>query len=241
MAELALVDAFAHVHGHDFTTDTNQLGLDMEAAALDKTTYGSGGWRENAFGLKTVAFGMQGFWQAGADQVDPDSFDDLGVTSRVHTFGPIQTEGQVAYLWRAGFSQYQLFGQVGELAPFTLQSAGTDGAGAVRGMLAKKKGAVSAAGATGAGVNLGAVSATQFLYASLHVFTAGTTISVQVESDSDNTFATPTARGTIGPVTARGGSWMTRVAGPITDTWFRFNVTAVTGSFSVAGAIAIGN
>lgn len=242
MAVLALTDVFAYVAGHDFTTDTNQAALQMEAAALDSTTFGSGGWRESAYGLKSLQFGMQGFWQsATSDAVDVEAFTDLGVASRVHTFGDVETQGETAYLFQAGESQYQLLGSVGELAPFTLQSVGTDGVGAVRGMLGKAKGTVSATGATGAGLNLGAVSSAQFLYATFHAFSVGTTITVQVESDSDNTFATPTARGTIGPITARGGTWMTRVAGPITDTWFRFNITAITGSFIVAGAIGIGS
>jgi hypothetical protein len=32
---------------------------------------------------------------------------------------------------------------------------------------------------------------------------------------------------------------MTRLAGPFTDAYWRLNVSAITGTFSVAGAIAV--
>lgn len=241
MSELALIDAFAYVAGHDFTTDTNQLQLSGQAAQLDATTFGSQGWMENAYGLKSYDFNMQGFWQsAAADSVDDESFGDLNV-SRVHTFGPNEVETNPAYIFNAAKSNYKLLdGGVGALAGFTLASVGQDAFGVVRGQLAKAKGAMNATGLLGSGVNLGAVPAGQYLYATLHIFTAGTTATVQVQSATSGAFAGPTLRGTIGPVTARGGTWLTRVAGPITDTWFRFNVSAITGAFVAAGAIAIG-
>lgn len=242
MAAIALLDCFVHVAGHDFTTDENETRLEGEADALDKTTWGSAGWSEHAYGLKSLKFDEKGWWQSAAsDAVDPEAFADLGVTDRVHTFGPVETEAQPAYMFQAGKASYELFGKVGELAPFKLASRGTNGVGLVRGQLGKVKGSVSATGALGSGLNLGAVGASQFLYATFHVFSAGTTITVQVESDDAAGFPSATARGTIGPITTRGGTWMTRVAGPITDTHYRFNVTAITGTFIVAGAIGIGS
>lgn len=241
MSELALIDAFAYVAGHDFTADTNQLALNGQAAQLDATTFGSGGWNENAYGLKSYDFAMQGWWQSAAsDSVDDESFGDFNI-SRSHTFGPLEVETSPAYIFNAAKSNYKLLdGGVGALAGFSLASAGQDAFGVVRGQLAKAKGAMNAVGALGSGVQLGAVPAGQYLYATLHVFTAATTATVQVQSATANTFAGATTRGTIGPVTARGATWMTRVAGPITDTWFRFNVSAITGAFVAAGAIAIG-
>ena len=110
----------------------------------------------------------------------------------------------------------------------------------MRGQLAKAKGNVSATGQLGSVLNLGAPTSTQYVYATLHVFSAGATITVEVQSDSSAGFGTPTTRGTIGPITARGGTWMTRVAGPFAaETHWRMNVSAVTGTHSVAGAIAV--
>lgn len=242
MSVQALLDAFCYVAGHDFTTDTNQGNLALEVQMPDATTFGSQGWNEQApNGLRSFAFAYSGFWQSATqDAVDPEAFGDLAV-ERAHTWGLNQIETEPAWLFNAGKSAYQLGGEIGPTAPFSLTSQGTDKYGAIRGQLAKAKGALSATGVLGSGVNLGAVGANQFLYATFHVFAAPTTVTVQLQSAPNNTFAAPTTRATIGPLTARGSTFMTRVAGPVTDTWFRFNVSALTGSGIVAGAIGIGS
>jgi hypothetical protein len=237
----ALLNVTSYADGHDFTGDSNVAQFTAEAQALDASTFRSGGWMENAYGAKSAAFNMQGFWQSAAtDAVDPELWAAVGAVDRVHTIAPDEVAGGVAYMLRAGVSNYQLLdGGYGQLAKFTMDAGVTAGPVA-RGMLAKIKGAASATGPLGSGVQLGAVAANQFLYATFHVFTIGTSITVQVESDDNAGFTTPTLRGTIGPLTVRGGVWMTRVAGPLTDTWYRFNVSAVTGAHVVAGAIGIG-
>lgn len=242
MAVIALTDAYCYVAGHDFTGDSNALTLNNEAAELNRTNFRSGGWTELAGGgLKTGAFSMGGFWQsATTDAVDPQAFTDLGVADRVFTFGPTEVEGAPAYMWQGGHFNYQLLGNVGELAPFTLAAAGTSSVGVVRGQLAKAKGTVNATGVLGSVVNLGTVGAGQYLYATLHVLGApGTTITVQLQSDDTSGFASPTTRATLGPLTAASGVWATRVAGALAETHYRFNVSAITGTFTVAGAIGI--
>jgi hypothetical protein len=241
MAVLSLTDAYLYGAGYDFTTDTNTATLTTDVAQLDKTNFGSGGWQESIGGLRTSSLAWSGFWQVDgvSDQaVDNQAFSALG-TSQVYTFGPIETEGQPAYLLNAMKSQYTLGGQVGEIAPFSLAANASGSYGTIRGQLAKARGTVSASGALGTGLNLGAVSATQSLYCTFHVLSAGTTITVQLQSDDNSGFTTPTTRATIGPLTTSGGTFVTPVAGAITDTWYRLNVSAITGSFIVAGAIGI--
>lgn len=241
MAVEALLNAFTYVSGHDFTGDTNQGQLNMEAAVLEATTFRSAGWTENAYGLKSYTFNSSGFWQSDvSDAVDPEAFGDLAI-ARAHTWGPKEVETSPAWMFNAAKTNYQLFGEVGPLAPFSLQSNGTDKFGCVKGQLAKAKGAATAIGALGSVVQLGAVGANQYLYATFHVFTAGTTITVQVQGDDNAGMTTPVTLATIGPLTARGSTFMTRVAGPITDSYYRFNVSAVTGAFVAAGAIGIGS
>lgn len=238
---LALTNAFIYVHSHDFTGDSNELQVPMEVASLDKTNFRSGGWTELHPGLKKVEPQVKGNWGAGADSVDALSFADLGVANRVWTVGPAETEGEVAYLLRAGNLSYvPLEGAVGDLARFTLSGHGTDGVGVARGRLIKKLGSVNATGALGTAQQLGAVGSTQSLYATFHVFgTPGTSITILVESDDNSGFTSATTRATIGALTAAGGTWVTPVAGPITDDWWRLRVSAITGTFTVAGALAI--
>lgn len=241
MSTIALTNVAAYIGGHDFTGDSNQATLAMEATQLDKTTFRSKGWTELAGGLKNSTFDLQGFFaSADTDAPDPEAFSNLGTTKRAHTMAPQETEGGVAYLWQAGFFTYQLLGSINELAPFTLQSRGSDGVGVVRGKLAAAMQDVSAAGALGSPVELGAGSSGQYLYATLHTFTAGTSLDVEVQSDDTSAFDTPTSVASFSTVSSRGGSWLARVdASAITDTWFRLNVTAATGTFTVAGALAI--
>lgn len=251
MAVQALIDAYAYVGGYDFTTDTNQATLGVSVAELDSTTFGSDGWREVTGGLSSVTFDMAGFWQSAADQaVDPQAFPALGTVDQVFTVGEDSTAGTSplsglgpprAFMFQAGKFSYQLLGEVGQLAPFNLSSAGTDGVGVKNGVLVAPKGDVSATGQLGGTFDtLGfGVGASQSIWCTFHVFTAGTTITVDVESDDNTGFTTPTTQATIGPLTTTGGTWMTPVAGPLTDRYYRLNVSAVTGTFTVAAALAV--
>jgi len=241
MAVVALTDATTYVHGYDMTGDTNDVRLVTDVVELDKTNFGSGGWKEVIGGLRSAVFTSAGFWQAGATSIDVESFPDLGTVDRVHTVAPFPTEGNPAYMFKAGKMQYALGGKHGELAPFSLKSVGTNAHGVVRGKLLKAKGNVSATGALGTAVELAAVGASEYVYATFHVFSAGTTITAVLESDDNSGFTSATTRATFGPITTTGGTWATRVAGAITDTHWRLRVTAITGTFSVAGAVGIGS
>lgn len=237
MGSFSLIDPTVWIGGYDMTGDLNQMSMNVGAEELDTTVFGLGGFRRRIAGLKTVAADFGGFWQAGTGTVDPTVFTDLAVVDRVLTVAPASTETSVAYMWQGGSFRYSPFGQIGQATPFTLGYSGTNGVGVIRGQVAKAKANVSATGATGSVVQVGDVTSSEYLYATLHVFSAGTTITVQVQSDDNAGMTSPTTRATIGPITTAGGTWMTRVAGPFTDTYWRFNVSAVTGTFSIAGAI----
>lgn len=243
MSVVALLNAFAYVGGHDFTADSNTLTFTGDVAENDATTFRSQGWKTlGPGGLKNGALAMGGFWQSAAsDAVDPIQWADLAVVDKPMTFGPVETEGSPAYLWQGAHFNYQLGGAgIGELAPFSLEAHNTNQTGIVRGQLAAAMQVKAATGVLGSGLQLGAVGTTQYLYATLHVLsTPGTTVTVQLQSDDNAGFTTPTTRATIGPITTQIGTWMPRVAGPITDTYYRFNISAITGSFTLAGAIAV--
>jgi hypothetical protein len=240
MAVLALTAATIYAHGYDLSGDTNKLSIKSSVDDLDVTTFGSGGAKARIGGLRDVEAQFDGFWQAGTGTVGEELFPDLGTANRVVTVSPTGTEATTAYLFQAGKFSVEEFAEVGAVAPFSLSCMGSSSQGIVRGQLVKAKGTVSATGATGTVSQVGAVSASQFVYASLHVFSAGTTITVQVQSAPASNFASPTTRATFTGITTAGGTWATRAAGAITDTWWRFNVSAITGTFSVAGAIGIG-
>ncbi|HET8641205.1 MAG TPA: hypothetical protein VFM37_04670, partial [Pseudonocardiaceae bacterium] len=176
-----------------------------------------------------------------AANVDSESFAGLGVLDVPVTMAHNGVEGESAYMLRGGSRfAYSLLGQHGRLAPFDVAMRGTAGdVAVVRGQVAKTRASVAATGPTGAVLNLGQVQAGQFLYAALHLFGVGTTITALIESDDAAGMATPSTRITFGPLTTTGGFWGARVAGPLTDTHYRLNITAITGSFDVACLIGI--
>lgn len=241
MATISLIDATTWIGGFDATGYLNSMSMNIAVEELDVTPFGAGGYRRRIGGLKTVSAQYGGFHEAGSGTPDPESFTNLGVSDRVVTVSPDDAETTAAYMYQGGVFGYQLFGQIGQAAPFSLNHSSTNSVGTIRGQIAKAKANVSATGATGSVVNLGQVGASQYLYATFHVFSAGTTITVIVESDDASGFASPTTRLTIGPITTTGGTWATRLAGAITDTHYRFNVSAITGTFQIAGAIGIGS
>lgn len=243
MASFMLQDVTTWIAGYDFTTDLNQMSLNTSVDDLDATTFGGGGYRARRGGLRNVETSYSGFWQSATiDAVDPQAFLQLGTADQVVTIANDDAEGSTAFMFQGGKFSYNLLGQIGEVTPFDLDVMGSNGVGLVRGAVTKAKADVSATGATGTAWNGGNVGATQYLYATFHVFgTPGTTITAVIESDDNAGFTTATTRITFGPITTAGGTWGTRVAGALTETHYRLRVTAITGTFSVAAAIGIGS
>lgn len=237
MASFSLLTPTIYVHDTDLTPYCNRLTLNSAVDELDTTAFGAT-YRTRIGGLKTAGFNFDGFWESTPDLAN---FSTLGTTGQVATVSPAGTEAQTAYFLQTGRFAYEEFGKIGTVTPFMVSTKNTNTNGLIRGQLAKAKGTVSATGQLGSICTITGPTATQFLYASLNIFVAATTITVTVESAATVGFAGPTLRGTFGPLTTVGGTFMTRVAGPITDGFYRFNVTVDTGTFTVAGAIGVGS
>ena len=245
MTATVLYNCQLYVDGFDYTGHSNSVEVSVETDDQDLTVFGTDGWKQRASGLKDCSAKADVFWQSAAtdnvDAVDVELFGKLGVVQFPVTMTPSSTETDTAYMFRSASFAHSVLGDVGDLSMTNLELTSSDTQGLIRGKLAKAKGNISSAAAFGTGCQFSAaVSSTQFLYATFHVFAPGTTLTVVVESDDNSGFTTATTRATIGPITTRTGTWMTRVAGPIaTDTWYRFRATTCTGTFSVGGAIAI--
>lgn len=242
MTTFAALNVTTYLGGYDLTGDLNSTTLNLTTDPLVCTPYGSTAVKRVG-GFRNTEAQSEGYWQSAADAVDPAVFDNLGAL-QVATHTPTGTELDVAYFYQCKSFNYEMFGEVGEVAPFRLSTQGVRGngtlsVGAVRGRLLKAKGNISATGATGQVYQLGAVGATQYLYAAVHCFSVGTTFTLQIQSDNASNFASPTTQMTIGPTTSTGSTWGTRVAGAITDDYWRVNVSAVTGTSQIAVAVGI--
>lgn len=239
MAPIVLDNVWSIAGGYDFTCDSNQARLELEAEAVDKTVFCSGGWREVLAGLKSTAFNLAGFWESAATQkVDPEIFSNLGVGNEVFSFGPIKSAGQPAYLFRGLKQSYSLLGEVGAAAPFALGVVGSDTYGVARGKYAGSSVITGAAQVVGAGQQLTAVSATQALYVHVHVTGTPTSVTLKIQSDDNGGFSTPTDLQTLTAITTASGVWV-RIPGSITDSFFRVISTAGTGSNTVFAALAV--
>ena len=238
MAKIPLVDAFVYVEGFDFTGLSNQGQLTPEVEQLDATTFGGSGWKEVSGGLKTTQFEGAGYFEQLDKAVDKELYDSLGSSGKLAMFGASEVATQPGYMWRGAQSAYNVGGAVGELAAWNMTLAGADKYGVIRGQLAKARGSHAGTGVVGSVLSLGTVPAGKRVYFGVQVFTAGTTITLQLQSDDASGFASATTRGTLGPITAKGGYFLA-VDGPFTDTHWRVNASAITGSFDIAAFVGI--
>lgn len=241
MAPIILKNAKLYLGGFNLSGDLNQMALNYGVDMLEVTTFNDAAKRRIA-GLFDVSADLQGFYQAGTnpDLVDKILWDKLALQDEIMTICPTTgAAGEVAYFTKVIEATYTPGGSVGEVFPFSVEAQGAERL--VRGIVAET--GVKTATVTGTARNLGAVTASQKLYAAMHVIAAsGTTptLGVTIESDDASGFASPVTRITFAQATAIGAQWK-EVAGAITDTWYRpvITIAGTTPSFTIALLLGI--
>jgi hypothetical protein len=245
MAKFVLKNVRLFAAGADLTTVNNQVQLQAEAESKDTTAFVPTGdvWHEEISGIMSASITGQGQWEAGdASKVDDMAWSTQGTVVPISVCPAGAADGALAWLSQFNRTQYQLLGQLGDVAPWSLTAQGAWPL--VRGQVLHGPTARTATG-TGTAVQIGAVSSTQRLYVGLHVFSvSGTTpsLTVAIQSDNAGAFSSPTTVTTLTAATTI-GSQITRVAGPITDDWFRVSYT-ISGTdpsflFAVTAGIAV--
>lgn len=240
MSTLTLSDQQAYFDGFKISNSLNSMSVDHTADAPDVTTFGSTGNREFVGGLKSVGFSMQGFYN-GIETLDAALHSAIGTVDIPLTFFPENTSaiGDLAYLMQVLQAQYTINGGIGDPFGFSLSGNNNDSAGLIRGNIMLNDAAITATG-NQTGVQVGAVTATQSVYASLHVYdvsgTSTPTLGIKIQSDDNAGFTTPTDRITFTDITAVGSEWM-QIAGAITDDYWRVVVETVSGTTPSFGAI----
>lgn len=246
----ALTDARIYWGGADVSGQANKVMAEAKLTDLDATTFASGAWEECAGGIFSATSSVDGFWAAG-DGGKPDDrfFADLGVGTVPQSLVPTTAGatqpavGALAYLGRAQETKYSLFGPVGALTPFSIDTRYNTPV--LRGVVLHSNGTARTTTGTGTGVQVGAVTAIQRMYAALHVHsvsgTSTPTVTVKLQSSVDNTFASPTDRLTFTASTAISGQFSS-VAGAITDTWWRaaWTITGSSPSFTFTVTAGLG-
>lgn len=249
MPMFVLTNARIFAGGADLTARSNKVELASQLEEKDVTTFASSGWKEVLGGLFSSALGGEGQWEAGdLGKVDDESWTNLGavgaytVCPNASVAGGGASVGDIAWLLQAMKANYKLGGQVGDIAPWTTAASGAWPL--ARGKVAHPPATPRTATGSGTSLQLTAVSATQYLYATLHVLsitgTAVPTITVKVQSSVDSAFTVPNDRITFTAATTLGGQ-IKRLVGPITDTWYRaqFTISGTTPSMVFVVALSV--
>ncbi len=244
MAELVLTDAKVWFDGVDISGHLNAIAFNTGAEILDSTKFGSGGFRQKLAGLKLATFAHEGHFSAGtATDIDDHLFPRVGSTGLPMTAAAEGgQDGEDAWLLRVAEAEYSpISGAVGEILSISFSGESSDDT-LVKGTIMANLTAQTSS-ASGVARQLGAPSASQEVFAALHVLAASgssPTLDVDIESDDAMGFASATVRGSFAQATAVGSEWLAPIAGPITDDWWRINFAIAGGTPSFDFTVAIG-
>jgi hypothetical protein len=240
------------IGGLDLSCFSNSIELTLETDSVESTTFCSGGAREYKQGLKrweSHATGYGDFAAAGVTTsplVPGEVIIPANIGSQFNcTWAYVGTEGSACYLSDGVLCDITpvggAVGEMGMMAAALYPADRSVGHRMVRGLLEANRTVSSSSNTTGAST-LGAVSSTQTLYASLHVFQlTGTSPTLDVVVQSDTTgFGSPTDQITFTQATTRSGQYGSK-AGPVTDTFWRVKWTlGGSGGPTATFAVSIG-
>ena len=243
MGKFVLTDAVVLFDGRDLSGNLNSVSLEVSVETPEKTVFGDG-TRTRLPGIMDITANHNGYWEviSAADDLDADLIARVGASSALMSLSDDGgTLGDFAYSFLSQTANYVRGASHGEVYAFSI-TVNTDGP-LVRGIVMENS--AFATTTDGTDRQIGAVSATQSIYSSLHVTAvSGTnpTLDVTVESDASTDFSgAETVRLTHPQLTAVGSNQQI-LAGAITDDWWRLVMTiggTDTPTFTVFGALAI--
>jgi hypothetical protein len=231
------------VDGYNLSGWTNACSMKRSADGPDNTAMGGTTHIVMPGGLESVELGLSGFVDHATGATDEVIDTRLAVANSILTVCPLTgAAGEACYFMKGVGGSYELGGTVGDAHKFS----GSFGA-----QTRVIRGTVFATGEKTLTGNsdtftLGAVSASQHVYAALHVTavsgTATPTITVLIKSDANDIWpAGATTQVTFSAATAIGAQYATPVAGAITDTYWRayWTVSGTNPSLTVKVAVGI--
>lgn len=194
-------------------------------------------------GLQSGGFSFQGFAEFGTSPIKIEKIMRTlkGVIDTPVTVVPQGgTVGNAANFMAASFGGYGFGGEHGAAIDFNW-NGGTSKWHVIGGRLDEPGAVARTATGQTTGQQLGAVGASQYLYAAVHVLAGGTgTADIIVQSDDNSGFTSAVTSITFPQISGvTGGSAIMRLAGALADTWYRFQYTLAT-SPSVTFAAVFG-
>jgi len=221
MAELGVLkDARIWLGAYEITASMNSVSLRHAVDVKDNTVFGDD-TRSEAAGLRTVTARASGLYAVdGTDEIDDILSTNLATVNTPITFG-VETgaNNEVAYTFQSLQATYEWGASVGDLPGYDMNASGR-GTPLVRGNILQV--GTKTSSSNSGDLQLGAVGASQSLYAAMHVTAvSGTspTLDVTVQSDDAQGAGSPTERLAFTQATAITSEWIS-LAGPLTDDWF---------------------
>ena len=224
----------------------SQVQLETTVAEVDATTFCSSGWTVPIAGRRSTMLTASGPTDMATATASQQSAVDevLAVTNGTEYVLSVipmgSSVGAVGYFTTGLLMARSILqGSAGELATHTASFGGNRPV--IRGTVDTAS-TITSTGSS-AGAQLGAVSATQKVWAAVHFLTAGGTtpsITVKVQSDNNSGFTSPTDRITFTAATAKGAQFLS-AAGAITDDYWRatWTVSGTSPSFETRVLIGI--
>lgn len=237
MAIFVIKDTRLLVGGLDLSGSINECGVSYQADIQDATVMNPDGAKNKCAGLLDIGLDHRGFWE---DKPDDALFLAIDGAEQVITVAPESAPvNGIGYSFLAQQASYAPGGRVGEMFGFSVRAEGKGKL--VRGTILLNS-TLTVTGNTTPTL-LGAVSAAQKVYASMHVLSvAGTTptLDVKLQSDDASGFLSPIDRIVFAQATQPGAQFLS-AAGPITDTYWRlaYTIAGTSPSFLVLVNVGI--
>lgn len=248
MAENYVQGNKLYVAGRDFSSSWTAISLMVGRETIDWTK-GSDTTRVAKVGLKTGALEVEGVTNFADDGVDEQGAAFLDLTNAPIIIGiPGTTSGDfgtIGYALNAVAGSYSpMDGSIGERVNYALSALAASQV--VRGTFFHDGDTARTATANGTGIQLGAVSATQKVFACAMCLSAsaGDTLDLKLQSDDNSGFTSATDRITFAQMDTTGDYEWAELSGAITDDYWRL-VHTIAGngseSFNFVVLVAICN
>lgn len=241
MAVTALTALKFYFAQYQLTTDHNKLNPESGYDEQDGTVFGDTARRAKGT-IPFVTLEGGGFVSMGTGSVHDVLKANISVADVPVTLAPTGgADGQIAEFFKAMVLRYKPGGRVGTLMPFSVSAKG-QGVPLVSGKILGT--GSKTATANGTARQLGAVTASQRIYAALHVLSvSGTnpTLNVVIASDNAQGFPSGATQITFAQKTAAGSEFKSAL-GAITDDWWRAQWTiggTATPTFDIVIAVGI--
>jgi hypothetical protein len=231
-----------YAHNADLSGYANTVSVDHTYAMVETTNFNSGGAQEFIPGLESTSIEAGGQIDAGGAGLPDDAFWGLRRVVAARTIGPNNSGAvaSVAYFTKASITDVKRFGAIGEILPWNESSQGSWPL--VRGAFLSAAATAVTADGNGTAVQLTGTSATQRLYAAIHVlaYSGFTSVAAKIQSDDSGGFSSGTDRLTFTTITGVGSEVIRESSvGANADDQYRV-VWDVTGSGSISAVVVVG-